>query len=167
MSFVRRQTARGLSVAVAAMLAASCGQHPVMGEILDLSSPSQIVVTSEGGIAALRTIVRLDSASRVLTSVTCGLGVPIADCGTRGYTDQATLSPQRVDSAFAITQAPDFRALRADYGSSTQGADLMGHSVSVTANHRTRLIKGDDMTLPLPVHKLRSALATSLQSGSK
>ena len=165
MLLVRKQTARRLAVAVAAMLVLACSQHPVVGEIQDLGTPAQIVVTSEGGIATLRTIVRLDSASRVITRVTCGLSVPITDCGARGHSDQTTLSPRQVDSAFAITQSPDFRALRDDYGSSTQGADLMGHSVSVTANHRTRMIKGDDITLPLPVRKLTSALFTSFQTG--
>lgn len=164
MFLARQQTALAVSLVLAATVAAACGKQPVEGEIQQLGLPAQLTVTSEGGIAALRVIVRLDSATGLLSRATCQLSVSSDECGTKGHLDQVTLSSQQVASTFAITQSPEFRALRSDYGTSTQGADLMGHSVTVIANHRTREIKGDDLTLPPAIGRLKGALYTPLQS---
>lgn len=120
----------------------------IEGEVPDTRTPAQILITSEGGIASLRVRLRLDSLGRTVTRETCSLGVPAAECGSRGNREVSAVAPAEVSSAFAATQSTEFRGLRADYGTSTQGADLMTHSVSVTANGRTRAIRGDDITMP-------------------
>jgi hypothetical protein len=64
-----------------------------------------------------------------------------------------------VSRIFGYTVTAEFRALRADYGRSSQGADLFDHTVSITANARTRRIHADDVTRPEPLAALMNELA--------
>ena len=133
---IRQLAGRSLALATAATFVASCGQkHPVEGALHDrVGAPAEIVLTSEGGIATMRVIVRLDSATGALTRATCRMPVSAEECGTLGHLDQKTLTTPQVDSIFRITQTREFQSLKRDYGSSTKGADLMGHAVTVTTN---------------------------------
>lgn len=143
-----------------AVVMSGCGlMTAVEGEVPDPQTPSQIVITSEGGIAALRIRLRLDSLSRTVTRETCSLGASAAECQSRGQRQSVTVSAAEVADAFAATQTVAFRALRADYGTSTQGADLMGHRFAITANSRTRSIHGDDITLPQLPRDLHARLS--------
>lgn len=167
MRLIRRLSGCSLTLATATLVA-GCGQkHPVAGAIQDrVGAPAEIVLTSEGGIATMRVIVRLDSATGALTRTTCRMPTSAEECGTLGHLEQKTLTTPQVESIFRITQTQEFQALKRDYGSSTKGADLMGHAVIVTTNDRTRTIKGDDITLPETVERLRNALYIPLQENA-
>ena len=132
------------------------------GEVLDPTTPARIQVESQGGIASLRILVRLDSGAATLTRETCALAVPVAECGTRGNRELVTIARAEVARLFGFTMTAEFRALRADYGTSSQGADLMTHRLTITANGRTRTIVGDDVTRPDPMADLMAELNREL-----
>ena len=146
------------------LLVAACGTIvAIEGEVPDSHTPAQIAVESTGGIATLRVRLRLDSLSGIVSRETCSLSVPATECGSRGNRESAAIAKAEVTRIFALTAAAEFRALRADYGHSTQGADLMEHRVSVTANARTRAITADDITRPEPLAGLMSELSRSVK----
>jgi hypothetical protein len=143
-----------------ALVLAACGTLvAVEGEIPDTETPAQIVLESTGGIAALRIRLHLDSGSATLARETCRLSDSPSQCGLRGSRETFTIARAEVSRLFSYTLTAEFRALRADYGSSTQASDLMGHSLSITANGRTRRILADAMTRPEPMASFMTELS--------
>jgi hypothetical protein len=49
-----------------------------------------------------------------------------------------------------------FFRLRSDYGETRDAADLFMYEISVRRDGRTKTVKGDDMSVPEPVHRLVS-----------
>lgn len=146
------------------LFAAGCGTLvAVEGEGPDPRTPAQIAVESTGGIASLRVRLRLDSLTGIVSRETCSLSVPMTECGSRGNREVSAITRAEVSRIFALTATAEFRALRADYGRSTQGADLMDHEVSVTASGRTRAIKADDITRPEPLAGLIGELSRAVK----
>ena len=146
------------------VFAAGCGSLvSVEGGTPDPLTPANISVEATGGIASLRVRHRLDSLSGVVSRETCSLSVPITECGTRGNHQSSTISRAEVSRIFALTSTAEFRALRADYGRSTQGADLMDYQFSVTVGGRTRGIKADDITRPEPLAGLIGELSRAVK----
>lgn len=128
---------------------AACGTFfEAEGEVIDTQTPAQVVVESVGGIAGIRLRLRLDSSSATVTRQTCRAGLLEAECVALGQRDTITISRAEVKRIFGLTVTAEFRALRADYGNTSQGADLFDHTVSITANSRTRRIHADDVTRP-------------------
>ncbi|MGQ0647195.1 MAG: hypothetical protein ACT4P7_06460 [Gemmatimonadaceae bacterium] len=150
---------------VPTLLLIACGTLvAVEGEVVDTQNPAQILLESEGGIASLRVRVRLDSGTALLTREVCSLSASAEQCGERGNRQSVTIARAEVSRLFGYTMTAEFRALRADYGTSTQGADLMEHRITITANGRTRSVHGDDLTRPEPMAALMAELNKGLQS---
>jgi hypothetical protein len=125
-----------------------CGvSTAIEGEVRDLSAAPSIEVLADGGIAALHILNRVDSAT---AGVQYSLGPICGEGGSCQPRDTVTgsISQAQVDALYARAARPEFRALRADYGTTTQGADMMGYTVIIRANGRTRTIRADDGTMP-------------------
>lgn len=146
--------------AIAVVLAPSmwaCGNALTIGDPDPQGSPA-IVLESLGGIASLRVQLRLDSTSATLTRETCAMTVSATNCGMMGRREVVSVTAADVNRVFAMTTTAEFRALRSDYGSSTQGADLMTHKLTVTSAGRTRSVQGDDITRPGEMGRVMVAL---------
>ncbi len=142
-------TIRALIAGSALPFLAACGN--TLSVAVDLPVPQAtpvIQLESLGGIASLRVQLRLDSTTATLSRETCGMTVTAAECGIRGRRDVIGVPAADVARLFAMTTTADFRALKADYGHSTQGADLMDHTLTITTGGRTRSVRGDDITRP-------------------
>jgi hypothetical protein len=125
-----------------------------------LGATASVTLESTGGIASLRILVRIDSVNRTLQRDVCPLAVSSAECGSRGRRETVRLAAIDVAHLFGLTATAEFRALRPDYGRSTQGADLMDHLVVVTANGRVQRVRADDITRPTPVAELMTEIGT-------
>lgn len=140
-----------LAAAFGAILAvAGCGAKAataIDGEPLAKGTAASIHIEALGGIAALREVAAIDSASGQVSWSTGPLCVPGAACPP---TDSAggTLAAAEVSAFFERAAAPAFKALAPDYGHSTQCADQRDYIVTVRANGRERVLRGDDCTLP-------------------
>ena len=162
-----RRWSAGILGGAFVFLAAGCGAVTAAeGEVTDVQSAPSIEVLADGGIAALHILNRVDSTS---AEARYSMG-PI--CGSTGTcqprdTLTGTLTRAQVDALFARTLEPEFRALRADYGTTTQGADMMGYTVIIHANDRTRTIRADDGTMPSLlaqwVNDVRGAVADAVK----
>lgn len=141
-------SAKLAAVVAAVTLTGACGSITAAeGEVSDAGRPPGIRVDALGGIAALHAIAEIDSATAI-GSWSMG---PLCDDG-RSCMPRDTLVgsvPRTMIEAFFIrTYQPEFRSLRADYGASTQGADMRGYIVTIRANGRTRTLRADDGTMP-------------------
>lgn len=141
--------------------AAACATGTLEPEYPD-TGPARILIVAEGGIAALRTITVVDSASATLSYSLCSIGTAESGCGLGVPTRLITLTREQVRDLFAKTMTDEFRALRPDYGSSTQGADLRGYIVTVTRNGLTKTVRGDDVTRPQLLADFMAAVGAPL-----
>lgn len=133
----------------AALLAAAsflvgCGVSPVEGVIEDPQGTPRIVRESTGGIATLRVIVEIDSATSRWSRATCPLSTEAASCGARGHLEGGVVDPQVRDRLFTEAREPAFLALPARYRSTVQVADGMDHSLRITTGGFTRTIEWED-----------------------
>ena len=129
-------------------VAPACGTITAAeGEVLDTVSPASIEVLADGGIAALHILNSVDSTTG---QVHYSVGPMCLQGGTCQPRDTLTgqLTRAQVDALYARAAEPEFRSLRADYGTTTQGADMMGYTVIIRGNDRTRTIRADDGSMP-------------------
>lgn len=147
---VIKNVGRAIASAAVALAAAgiACAEITAAeGEVPAPGAPPGIRVEALGGIAALHAVAEIDSAAAQgawSMGPICGAGQP---CMPRD-TLEGPIARGAIDALFVRTYAPEFRALRADYGWSTQGADLRGYVVTIRANGRTRTLRADDGTMP-------------------
>jgi hypothetical protein len=76
---------------------------------------------------------------------------PICQAGSScqvNYHREGTLSRVAVDELFQRARRAEFRALRADYGTTRGGADMMEHRLTIRASGVRRSIVADDGTMP-------------------
>jgi hypothetical protein len=132
------------AVVVAASFLIGCGVSPVEGVIEDPQGTPRIVRESTGGIATLRVIVEIDSATSMWSRATCPLSTDAASCGTRGHLEGGQVDPQVRDQLFTEAREPVFLALPARYRSTVQVADGMDHSLRITTGGYTRTIEWED-----------------------
>lgn len=151
-------TLRTLFAAGLLLLGAGCGNALALPGVETPGATASITLESVGGIASLRVRLHLDSAGATLTRETCGMNVSGTSCGSSGRRDVTTVPPAEVSRLFAMTNTSEFRALRADYGRSTQGADLMDHRLAIISGGRLRTIHADDITRPEAMAALMAAL---------
>jgi hypothetical protein len=161
---------RGFLACVALFLVAAapaCGTITAAdGEVLDVDSPPSIEVIADGGIAALHIVNRVDSAT---AQVQYSVGPMCPETGSCQPRDTLTgqLTREQVDALYLRAVDPEFRALRADYGTTTQGADMMGYTVIIRGNDRTRTLRADDGTMPSLlaqwVNDVRSAVVEAVR----
>jgi hypothetical protein len=129
-------------------VALACGAITAAeGEVLDTDSPASIEVLADGGIAALHILNHVDSTTGQAHYSVGPICPSSGTCQPRD-TLEGQLTRAQVDALFARAAESEFRALHADYGTTTQGADMMGYTVIIRANDRTRTIRADDGTMP-------------------
>jgi hypothetical protein len=117
------------------------------GETPDPTNAASIDATALGGIAALRIVYHVDSATGAATYQMGPLCDAVTNCPTNvslaGQVDRAT-----IDELYARAASPAFRALRADYGTTRNAADMQTHVLTIRTNGRVRSIQADDGTMP-------------------
>jgi hypothetical protein len=133
------------------VLAIACGcasSSPTVdsGSDFDSFNGAQVEVLDEGGFAALSISHRIDHDTRAFSYSQrriCGASCPAPMDSASG-----TLPRAVADSIFNVI-LQDARTLsRDDYGTTKNAADMMTHTIHLTANGRVRTIRGDDGTLP-------------------
>lgn len=152
-----------LSHLVSALVFLACGTIvAVEGETPTPNATAAIVVEAVGGIAGSRHITRVDSAAKRVTLDICSASDSLSQCAARGNRVTRDITQETVRALFAATQTAEFRALRADYGYSTQGADLFVYEFRLTVNGRTRSIRADALTQPKPLGRLLGSVSKAL-----
>lgn len=157
---------RGIMLVAAAAGVVACGRSSttaVEGETADLRAPASIRIEALGGIAGLRQVVTVDSATAAASYV---LG-PL--CGTPGQCPasdsvEGVVPRTDVDTWFGLAAASRFRALRADYGRTVGGADMRDYIVTIFANDRVRTLRGDDGSLPPLLSEFVSRVMMGVQT---
>ena len=130
------------------------------------NSPGAIVeVTAEGGFAALfnRQRVRHDDrrfvlAQRHLCSTSCPAPLDSAS---------GTLSAGATDSLFSIVLDQARLLEKDDYGTTRNGADMMTYAIVLTADGRTRTIRGDDGAMPEPARRILAAVRETISAARR
>lgn len=129
------------------------------------TSGAMVEVTAEGGIAALssRQRVQHDDLHFVLVQRRiCG-----TTCSPPMDSASGTLNAGAADSLFAIVLDQARRLEKDDYGTTRNGADMMTYTIVVTADGRTRTIRGDDGTMPEPARRILAAVRESISAARR
>ena len=147
--------------------AAGCGAVvSADGEIPDPNTPASLEIVADGGIAAFHTVARVDSASGSVywssgTICAATAGCPVVD-PLAGHLDRNV-----VDAFYARLATSEFRALRADYGTTKNGADMRLYTLTIHANGRVRTLRADDGTMPTLmaefVHDVMGAVSAAVK----
>lgn len=157
---------RGVIVVMAATGLGGCGANSstaVEGETADLRAPASIRIEALGGIAALRQVVTVDSATGAASYVLGPLcGAP--DQCPASDSIEGAVARADVDAWFGLAAAPRFRALRADYGRTVGGADMRDYLVTIYANDRVRTLGGDDGSIPPLLSEFVSRVMMGVQT---
>lgn len=135
----------------------------VEGETADLRAPASIRIEALGGIAALRQVVTVDSASGAASYVMGPLCGTVGQCPVPDSVEGA-VSRATIDGWFGLAAAPRFRALRADYGRTVGGADMRDYIVTIYANDRVRTLRGDDGSMPALLSEFVSTVMMGVQT---
>ncbi len=164
MTFRRRPLFFAVSLSAFALvtLGAACGQSPVEGEVLDPGVAARVVRESVGGIAALRVRTELDSASKSWKVITCPMSLEGAACESKGHVTTGFASPASIIALYDIGRSDAFRALKSRYRANGQVADGMSHTLTISAEGRTRTLQWEDgASLPTALSDFSSALYTA------
>lgn len=137
-----RKVVRALA---ASLLVAACGTFSG-AEGPSPDGRAAIDVTTSGGLAALQFHARIDSTSGAF-SYTYGPICMSAPCRAM-ESASGSLTRAEVDSFFARARQPEFRALRTDYGTTPNSADLRLTTLRLYASGVLRTIRADDGTMP-------------------
>jgi hypothetical protein len=132
-----------------ALALSGCGAliTAVDGEVPDPGAPPGLRVEAVGGIAGMRIVSGIDSASRSAFWVNGPLCAPPGSCAPTDSLSGAVAAGV-IDGLYARTSLPEFRALRADYGQTPNSADMFGYVVTIRGNGRTRTLQADDGSMP-------------------
>jgi hypothetical protein len=143
---MRVRTVLGSTILAVACGCASSSPTVESGSDFDSFNGARVEVRAEGGFAALSIGQTIDHDTRAFSYSQrrmCGTSCPAPMDSASG-----TLSPAVNDSIFNVI-LQDARTLsRDDYGTTKNAADMMTHTIRLTANDRVRTIRGDDGTLP-------------------
>lgn len=135
------------------------------GDRSENAAGAMIEVTAEGGIAALSNRQRAQHddrrfvlVQRRLCSTTCLAPMDSAS---------GTLSIGATDSLFSIVLGQARLLEKDDYGTTRNGADMMTYSIVLTADGRTRTIRGDDGTMPEPARRILAAVRETISAARR
>jgi hypothetical protein len=149
---------------VAFGILAACASSPTLGGA-DAGSldGAKVEITAEGGFAPMSVMHRVDHDTRAFAYSQrrlCG-----TTCAEPTDTADGTLAPATTDSLFNLI-LQDARALtKDDYGITRNGADMLSYSIRITADGRTRNIRGDDGSLPDPARQILTAVRQAISAG--
>jgi len=153
-----------LSLIVATVALGCASTAPTLDGNSDMGNfaGAKVEITAEGGIAALSVMHRVDHDTRRFAYSQrriCG-----TTCSAPTDTTDGTLAPATSDSLFNVV-LQDARSLtRDDYGVTRNGADMMSYTIRLTAEGRTRTIRGDDGSLPEPAHRILTAVRQAISA---
>lgn len=151
-----------LSALALSTLGAACGQAPVEGEVIDPGVAARVVRESVGGIASLRVRTELDSTSKSWKVITCPMSLEGAACESKGHVTTGFASPASILALYNIGRSDAFRALKSHYRATGQVADGMSHTLTISAEGRTRTLQWEDgASLPTALSDFSTALYTA------
>jgi hypothetical protein len=117
------------------------------GEVPDPNTPASLELVADGGIAAFHTVAHVDSASGNVYWQSGQMCAPSAGCPVVDPLS-GRLDPKVVDAFYERAATSEFRSLRADYGTTKNGADMRLYTLTIHANGRVRTLRADDGTMP-------------------
>ena len=139
---------------VLALLAAAlcgCSSAAVVSESprtdnLPTFNGATINVLAEGGFAALavRHMVTHDDRKYLYTN----RHLCAQPCGAPLDSASGTLAPGAADSLFNIVLTQNPFALKDDYGTTRNGADMFSYTVQISAEGKSKTVRFDDGTMP-------------------
>src|SRR4051812_26553755 len=154
-----------------ALLLAACAHQPAgaattpdaePGAAAATREPTSLVVHSWGGIASINVLREVTRGAPAryygYSRLTCG-----AACNSPMDTISGTLTAPQAERIWRAVRAAGLDTLRADYGTSSRGADLMLHEIVVTDSSGKRTFDGDDLTLPPALKALMDEVAAVLR----
>jgi hypothetical protein len=149
------------TVAACASTTATESTQPRLDQIS--SSGAKIEISAVGGIAALAInhSIRHDDRGYVYTQRhICNDLCPATDSAS------GTISTVIVDSIFKAA-LPAALALKDDYGTTPNGADMMSYTLRVTANGTTKTIKADDGSMPPELRQVVTGVRVVIDAARK
>jgi hypothetical protein len=158
----RRSALLGVAVALATMACASTSPTIDAGTDFGNFAGAKVEIAAEGGFAALSVMHRVDHDTRTFAFSQrriCG-----ATCAAPMDTTDGVLSPAKTDSLFNIVLQNARALTKDDYGITKNGADMMAYAIRITAEGRTRTIRGDDGSLPDAARQIVAAIRQTISA---
>jgi len=147
------------SVLVGALLGACSSAGTLAGVANDDFSSlngSTVEVVAEGGIAALSLRQKVEHDSKKYVSVQ--RHICTTDCRAPIDSVAGTLAASTTDSLFTIVLEAHPFALRDDYGTTANGADMPVYTVRITNGGNVKSIRADEGTMPAPLRRIVDAV---------
>jgi hypothetical protein len=153
---------RSIRVAVATIALAACAHRdptstaPGAGSAdFGTLNAAKLVLVADGGIAALHTQYSVDHDTRAYAY--SQRHICTVDCGAPIDSASGILTAAAADSLFSLVWAQAPYGLRDDYGTTSQAADMMTYTLSVTFEGNAKTIRADDGTMPEAMRKMVEA----------
>lgn len=152
-----------LSIVVAMATTACASTSPTLDGNTDGNlTGAKVDITAEGGFAALTVTHRVDHDTRAFAFSQrriCG-----TSCAPPTDTTSGMLSPAKADSLFNVVLQNAHALTKDDYGITKNGADMMSYAIRITADGRTRTIRGDDGSLPAPAREILTIVRQTISA---
>lgn len=123
---------------------------------------AKMELVEEGGLAAVVTdrLVRHDDRFFLYTRrQICG-----QTCGAPLDSITGTLSPAATDSLFSVVWAQSPFNLKADYGITIGGADMVTYTLRMTFDGTTKTVRADDGTMPPPMRQIVGVIRATISA---
>jgi len=150
------------TIVVAIALTGCASTGPTLDADFGSFAGAKVQISAEGGIAALTVMHRVDHDTRAFAYSQrriCG-----SSCGAPMDTTGGVLSASTTDSLFNVVLENARRLTKDDYGITKNGADMMAYTIRITADGRTRTIRGDDGSLPDPAREIVSVVRQAISA---
>jgi len=126
---------------------------------------AKVEVSDVGGFAALSIAQIVDHDTRGFSYSQrriCG-----TTCQAPMDTASGALGPATTDSIFNVVLEQARQLPKDDYGTTTNAADMMTHTIRLTANGRVRTIRGDDGTFPAAARRIVSTVREAISAARR
>ena len=149
---------------------AACSRTASTEAAPDLASASiaslHVVVEREGGLGGIyqRRVIDGDAMTYVATTHRI-CSVPQCQAATDSASGRLSTEALRTIAAAALSS--EVWDLRADYGRTPNSADMFEHRLTVSANGRTKTVKGDSGTFPEPASAVERAVEQAIMDARK
>ena len=153
---------RSIGVVIAGIALAACTHRDPTSTMPGAGSAdfgtlnaAKLALVAEGGIAALQVQYSVDHDTRAY--VYSQRHICSDKCGAPLDSASGTLSAAAADSLFSLVWAQSPYSLRDDYGTTSNAADMMTYTLTVTFESNTKKIRADDGTMPEAMRKIVDA----------
>jgi hypothetical protein len=157
------KTRSALYALIAALATAACASTgPTVDGGPDSLAGATIEIRADGGFAPLSVMHRVEHDTRAFAFSQrrmCGTACPAPMDTTSGV-----LAPATTDSLFNLVLQSARALAKDDYGITRNGADMMGYTIRITADGRTRTIRADDGTLPEPARQILTTVRQTISA---